>query len=147
MQSSIYNFYCLNTLAKHFFRLNPTASYMNYNLALNPDISVRSLSNTIPNKLIVFDTDVQFKNKRFIETVMYSRPDRERINIKYNIEIFNDLSLDTSLKFVFFPEKEKLNPYFWSNLSVENQGDLNKITELLVSFDFKDRLTDFTICK
>ena len=82
MQSSIYNFYCLNTLAKHFYRLNPTLSYSNYKISLTPDILVSSVSNIIPSKLIVFETDVQSKNKRFSETVLFSR--YGRIKVKLN---------------------------------------------------------------
>ena len=125
MQSSIYNFYCLNTLAKHFYRLNPTLSYSNYKISLTPDILVSSVSNIIPSKLIVFETDVQSKNKRFCETVLFSQLNKDQYNINYKIEVFNDLELDTSLKLVRnFKTTQKLSPYFWCNLSSENQTEL-----------------------
>jgi len=156
MQTSMYNFYCLKTLAKNFYKLNPSLSYTNYKVSLKSDINVSSISNIISNKLIVFDTTVQFKNKQFIETVMYFNPDKigffpsvRDISLNYNIDIFNNSRLDSSLKFVhFFDNKEvpTVNPYFWSNLSVENQTDLNKIYELLN--EIKDvNSNDFIICK
>ena len=146
MQSSIYNFYCLNTLAKHFYRLNPTLSYSNYKLSLTSDIKVRTVSN-IQNKLIVFDTDVEYQNKRFIETVMYYQSAKDTTNIKYNIDIFDNLNLDSSLKIVYnFKNEQKMNPYFWSNLSAQNQTELNKIFELLKVIDIKPK-DYFTICK
>ena len=147
MQSTIYNFYCLNTLAKNFFRLNPSLSYANYKVSLNSDINVSSISNIIPNKLIVFDTGVTFKNKQFIETVMYYQSNKDHINIKYNIDIFNNLSLDTSLKIDRFLKVPKMNPYFWSNLSIENQMELNNIYELLNQMEEVKLNKDFIICK
>jgi hypothetical protein len=90
MQTSIYNFYCLNTLAKNFFRLNPSLSYGKYKVSINSDINVSSISNIVNNKLLVFDTTVQIKNKQFIETVMYFQADKKHININYNIDIFNN---------------------------------------------------------
>lgn len=151
MQSTIYNFYCLNTLAKNFFRLNPTLTYANYKVSLNSDINVSCISNIIPNKLIVFDTDVKFKNKQFIETVMYyHQPDKDHISIKYNIDIFNNLNLDTSLKLDRFFDKEKtpkMNPYFWCNLSDENQKELNNIYEILNVMEEVKLNKDFKICK
>ena len=150
MQTSIYNFYCLRTLAKNFYTLNPTLSYTNYKVSLNSDINVSSISNIISNKLIVFDTSVQTKNKEFIETVMYFYPDKKHINLNYNIEIFNNSKLDTSLKFVhFFDDKEvpTMNPYFWCNLSIENQTELNKIYELLNQMKDVNLNNDFIICK
>lgn len=167
MQTSMYNFYCLKTLAKNFYRLNPTLSYTNYKVSLKPDINVSSISNIISNKLIVFDTSVQFKNKQFIETVMYFYPDKKHIGLRfveppevyppvrdislnYNIDIFNNSILDSSLKFVhFFDNKElpTMNPYFWSNLSVENQTELNKIYELLNQIKDVNSNNNFIICK
>ena len=155
MQTSIYNFYCLKTLAKNFYKLNPTLSYTNYKVSLKPDINVSSISNIISNKLIVFDTSVQFKNKQFIETVMYFNPDIGQsppvrdISLNYNIDIFNNSRLDSSLKFVhFFNNKElpTMNPYFWSNLSFENQTDINEIYELLNKIEDVNS-NNFIICK
>lgn len=148
MQSPIYNFYCLNTLAKHFYRLNPL-SYANYKIKLNSNIEVSSFSNILLNKLIVFDIDVSLNNKRFIESVMYYQPDKEHTNIKYNIDILNNSKLDTSLKFVYHFDKEitpQMNPYFWSNLSIENQTELNKVSELLKHINIKQN-DEFIICK
>ena len=149
MQSSIYNFYCLNTLAKHFYRLNPTLSFSNYKLSITPDITVSSVSNIIPNKLLVFKTDVQCKNERFIETVSFSQPDKDRCHIKYNIDVLNDLELNTSLKLDrFFDIKTppKMNPYFWCNLSSENQTELYEISKLLELVQ-TDKAKEFTIYK
>ena len=149
MQSSIYNFYCLNTLAKHFYRLNPTLSFSNYKLSITPDITVSSVSNIVPNKFLVFKTDVQSKNKKFVETVLFSQPDKDRCNIKYNIDVLNDLELNTSLRlFRFFDTKTppKMNPYFWSNLSTENQTELYKISKLLELVQV-DKTNEFTIYK
>lgn len=149
MQSSFYNFYCLNTLAKNFYRLNPTLSYANYKISITSDIHISSISNIIPNKIVVFDTVVQSKNKKFFENVIYCQPDKNSIYIKYNIDIFNNLSLDTSLKFIHsFDNKkiQKMNQYFWSNLSFENQTEINKINELLNRMELNLN-NDFLICK
>jgi hypothetical protein len=145
MQTPIYNFYCLHTLAKNFYRLNPTLSYANYKFS-NNIITVNCISN-ISNKMIVFDTDVKFKNQRFIENISYFKSD----SIKYNIEIFNEMKLDSSFKLVrFFEDKgstQKMNPYFWSNLSYRNQTELEKICDILNQFDLTPSPNNFIICK
>ena len=40
-----------------------------------------------------------------------------------------------------------MNPYFWSNLSDENQSELNKINELLNLMKEVKLNNDFIICK
>lgn len=128
MQSSIYNFYCLNTIAKHFYRLNPTLTHSKYKLSLTSDITVSSVFNIIPIELFIFKTEVQSKNKKITEFVLFSNPNKDQYNFNYKIDIFNisgrtsdkHLELDTSLKLDrFFKTTPKMNHDLWSNLSVE----------------------------
>ena len=38
-----------------------------------------------------------------------------------------------------FEKEQKMNPYFWSNLSVQNQTELNRISDLLKVIDVKTK--------
>ena len=96
-----------------------------------------------------FNDDKTYIGLRFVEPPEVCPPVRD-ISLNYNIDIFNNSRLDSSLKFVhFFDDKElpTMNPYFWSNLSVENQTELNKIYELLNQIKDVNSNNNFIICK
>ena len=74
---------------------------------------------------------------------------RNLIKIGAILDVLNDLELNTSLKLDrFFDIKTppKMNPYFWCNLSSENQTELCEISKLLELVQ-TDKANEFTIYK
>jgi hypothetical protein len=125
--SNIYNFYCLKTLAKPFYRtlINPRG-YYNIKFHNFDFCGITSIFKR--DDLIITEVDLQYKKQRFLEKCLYSSD-----GINYDLSIFNNNQLDNKVKIVnelrdeLRDEFDKIEPDFWLNLSIQNQKDISKI--------------------
>ena len=127
--SYVYNFYCLKTLAKPFYRMinHPQATnrinFSNSDFELKGDI-IRF------NKNINCQIELQYKNYKFYERCFYSP-----FCVNYDLMLFKNNQFDNKLNitkdFNRNGNMELMNTDLWISLSVENQTTLNNLYNIL----------------
>jgi|LakMenE01Jun11ns_1017448.scaffolds.fasta_scaffold9948082_3 hypothetical protein len=127
--SYVYNFYCLKTLAKPFYRMikHPqTTNRINFS---NSDFELKGDIIRF-NKNINCQIELQYKNYKFYESCLYSP-----LCLNYDLMIFKNNQFDNKLNitkdFNRNGNMELMNTDLWISLSVENQTTLNNIYDIL----------------
>lgn len=128
--SGIYNFYCIKTIAKPFYRIINHNSGIHNNINFsNSDFELKG--NIMKNdKNILSQFKIQYKKYKFFERYLY---DPHHIN--YDLTVFKDNKFDNKLQIardIWAKEKiEIMNTDPWISLSVENQETLNYLYNIL----------------
>ena len=126
----IYNFYCIKTVAKPFYRLiNHTNS--NCNQAYNQihfSNSEFDLKGEIAkhNRHIRSQIEIQFKNHKFYERCLYTP-----YHLNYDLSSFKNNQFDNKVQIVKNFDLTDLNTDMWLSLSVQNQTVLNRLYNIL----------------
>lgn len=136
--SYIYNFYCLKTLAKPFYRrINHPSGTNRINFS-NSDFQLKG-DIRIFNKSTTSQIELQYKNHKFYETYFYSH-----FCINYDLMIFKNNQFDNKLNiakdFIRNGNIELMNTDFWISLSVQNQTVLNHLYDILETNENEDNI-------
>ena len=129
--SGIYNFYCIKTIAKPFYRIidhNNSVMHNSINFS-NSDFELKG--NIRKNdKNILSQFKMQYKKHIFFERCIF-----EPYHINYDLTVFKDNKFDNKVQIVKdIGKKEKIeimNTDLWTSLSVENQTTLNYLYNIL----------------
>jgi hypothetical protein len=128
MSSCIYNFYCLKTIAKPFYRMISHPEGTHKLQFCNSDMSVNGKL-IKSNKLIISNIELKYKKHILFERCLYSP-----FHINYDLSIFKEKQFDNKVQIVADKQYlEKMNTDLWINLSVQNQSTLNHLYYTLES--------------